>query len=395
MGVVGQRARIRQAAVDLPGDLGVIVDGQIVSRSDEEGGRLVDALPDVEGRPIPNLCFAERPYDQERAARLPPRRLGVVAVRQVETHPAIPHHGPEKALEVRVAGVVTSRHVLAVVLLVAKDWRFHKPLVGVDQGQLLLHDILHRCRHAGVGCQQPSCHGKERQVLPGRLLHRASGSGEVRLGRCKHGPVERVKIGDEVLLLRQTEGVVVEDVEAVEQSVGGDEGGDVCPIGVPVDLVDLLVRLGHDDKAVRLQRFPLGIREATHQSRVDDSVQIRRVGRRIRYHIHRHRDVVSKSCRLRSRPAPCHERQVARELGGGSDAGRRISSGQGNSDQEKRHDRADCREKRGDVLHTIISLRELWMGRQATVPRVIGGVLTTQPLSMTQIYTSPFPCLVV
>jgi len=163
--LVGQRGRVGQAAVDLVGDGGVVVDRQVVGGADEEDGRLVDALPDVERRFAARLATVERSHDEQRASRLPPRRLGIVTVDQVEGHAPVPHHGPKVALKVLVAGVVAARYVLAVVLAVAKDGGEGDPLVGLNERQFVPHDVAHGAGYVGIGGQQFGGDGEEGQVL--------------------------------------------------------------------------------------------------------------------------------------------------------------------------------------------------------------------------------------
>jgi len=240
--------------------------GGVVRLADKKDGGGVDALPDgegglaVDGEPLHGLQQEE---GAEGGAVVEGREEGVRI--GGEGHAPEPHHGAEIAGERVAAGVMAADDVLGVILLIVKDGRGGRPVVAADEAALgniaaavdfrvkggIKHafgddEIIHGLMDGGAG---------RVLVHSGVLLV---------LDDLEESAEEPVEVAVKMGLLDLHEHVVEDEVEGVEEGVGGDEDGDILLARLVVEVVHLLVAavvaaaFGGDEKMVAREEVALG-----------------------------------------------------------------------------------------------------------------------------------------
>ena len=82
-----------------------------------------------------------------------------ILVAMCKVHAAVPHHGAEIRLQIRVAVIISSRLILCVILLhrtvtTVKKRRYLNARSIIDQRQLLRYRIRHIVRHLCAAIEQ-------------------------------------------------------------------------------------------------------------------------------------------------------------------------------------------------------------------------------------------------
>ena len=213
--------------IGLLDDRRVLADAGIIAGPGEKGGDRIDRFPEL----IAFCIIGKRLCHQKGAS------VQILLLLQ-KMYPTIPHHGLKILFQPGIALIISSGHILGVILILPGHGGLHDALRPADLFQLLADHIRHIVIYYSPVIQKFGAYGKERHISRGgalpfrvfQLVILSDAVGQHPVAKLRH-PVHHIS----PLHILQQIGKI--QMVGVHQGIHRHEVGNH---GIPVGLIDLI-----------------------------------------------------------------------------------------------------------------------------------------------------------